>query len=95
MLQRVFDWLLRDRETGDIVLGQFPNPSLWIAIALFGGRWVATQAGAPTGLQVGLDWAFTVVILWWAGRELLQGVNPFRRGLGLAVTVLVLASRLM
>jgi hypothetical protein len=32
-----------------------------------------------------LDWAFRVVILWWAGRELLQGATPFRRTIGLVV----------
>ncbi len=95
MLQRAFDWLFRDRQTNRIVLGQFPNPSLFIAMGLFAARWLASVAGTSDGLAQALDWAFTVVILWWAGRELLQGVNPFRRILGVAVIVVVIAGRLL
>lgn len=76
MLQRAFDWLFRDRETDRIVLGQFPNPSLFIAMGLFAARWLASMAGASDGLVQGLDWAFAVAIVWWAGRELLQGSIP-------------------
>jgi hypothetical protein len=95
MLQRAFDWLFRDRETDQIVLGQFPNPSLFIAMGLFAARWLASMAGASDGLVQGLDWAFAVAILWWAGRELFQGVNPFRRILGLVVIVMVIAGRVL
>ncbi len=95
MLQRVFDWLFRDRETDRIVLGQFPNPSLFIAMGLFAARWLASVAGASDAVVQALDWTFTVVILWWAGRELLQGVNPFRRILGVAVIVFVIAGRML
>ena len=95
MLQRAFDWLFRDRETDRIVLGQFPNPSLFIAMGLFAARWLASAAGASDAVVRGLDWTFTVVILWWAGRELLQGVNPFRRILGVAVIVFVIAGRML
>lgn len=95
MLQRTVDWWFRDRETDRIVLGQFPNPSLIIAMALFAARWVARVADANSGLQQALDWGFTAAILWWAGREVLQGVNPFRRLLGTVVVVAVVGSRLM
>ncbi len=79
MLRRAFDWYFRDRETGRIVLAQFPNPSLWIAIGLLVARMIW-----PLGW---LDVAFRVVMAWWAGRELLQGVTPFRRTLGFVVLV--------
>lgn len=95
MLQRSFDWLFRDRETDQIVLGQFPNPSLFIAMGLFAARWLASVAGASDAVVQALDWGFTAVILWWAGRELLQGVNPFRRILGVAVIVFVIAGRML
>ena len=91
MLQRAFDWLFRDRETDRIVLGQFPNPSLFIAMGLFAARWLASMAGRRTDLQ-GLDWAFAVAIVWWPAANYSRG-QSFRRILGLVVIVAVIASR--
>lgn len=86
-----FDWLFTDRKTGRIVIAQFPNPSLWIAIGLFAARWIAGLLGAPSGVIMALSVAFSVVMLWWAGRELFQGVNPFRRILGAGVALFIIA----
>jgi hypothetical protein len=95
VLQRTVDWWFRDRETGRIVIGQAPNPSLLIAMVLFAGRWVAARAQWSQGLQQVLDAGFALAMVWWAGREVLQGVNPFRRLLGVAVLVLVIGSRVL
>jgi hypothetical protein len=37
----------------------------------------------------------TASLLWWAGDEVLRGVNPFRRILGGAVAVAVVAGLLL
>jgi hypothetical protein len=83
----VFDWLLRNRETGRITIVQFPN---W-SIALFGVATLTRRLLEPSGT------AHTVLVvvgsgalIWWAGDEIVRGVNPARRILGgivLAVTV--------
>jgi len=76
----VVDWMFRDRETGKVVIAQFPNISL---IAWF----VATVAATlTTGTAHSiLGYAATLALLIWAGDELVRGVNPFRRMLGVAV----------
>ena len=76
------DWMFRDRATGKIVIAQLPNPALIVWI-------VATVAALPTTgtLHTLLGYAATVALVVWAGDELLRGVNPFRRLLGVAVLV--------
>jgi hypothetical protein len=86
-IARVSDWLFRDRATGKIVIGQFPNLPLigWL---------VATVLAAVTSGQVSMlaGYAATVALVVWAGDELLRGVNPFRRILGAAVLGWVIVS---
>ena len=86
-IARVSDWLFRDRATGKIVIGQFPN------IPLIGWL-VATVLAAVTSGQVSTvaGYAATIALVVWAGDELMRGVNPFRRMLGAMVLAWVLAS---
>lgn len=88
-LQRVGRWLFESRETGEIVVGQPPNLALWVWI-------VATVAGwlAPDGSDVAraAPVLATVALAWWAVDEVVRGVNPFRRALGVVVTAVVVAS---
>jgi hypothetical protein len=73
------DWLLRDRRTGEIVIAQAPNPALWVVIVTWALRLALDPAGRwRTGLVV----VGTVALVWWAGDEVLRGVNPWRRILG-------------
>jgi hypothetical protein len=81
-------WWFEDRRTGRIVVAQFPNwPILGIGIA-----WVV-RAVADRGSTVhdAASAAVTVLWIWWAGDELLRGVNPFRRVLGAGVLAWQLA----
>jgi hypothetical protein len=83
-LARGIDWLFRNRTTGDITIAQWPNLPLW----LFGGLTLAAWGAGGTGslaswLSVGADLA----LAWWALDELLRGVNPWRRLLGAATLV--------
>ncbi len=88
-VRRALDWLLADRTDPDRrwVVGQFPNVaiSLFVVLTLIGFL-VDDDGGWGTALYV----ATRIAILWWAGDELLRGVNPFRRITGAAVLVFVL-----
>jgi hypothetical protein len=76
------DWLFRNRQTGRITIGQFPNAPLWLFLIAGALRSLIDPAGWPgTALRV----TATTALLWWATDELLRGVNPWRRLLGGAV----------
>ena len=81
---RVFEWLLRNRQTGEITIGQWPNALLLVFLGAWTLRWVLNPSG-------GLDTVLAVVaagaLLIWALDELVRGVNPWRRMLGGGVLV--------
>lgn len=86
--RRFLRWWFEDRSTGRIVVAQFPNWPLWgIAVAWVVGRlaaegsWVADLAAATT----------TGLWLFWGADELVRGVNPWRRLLGIGVITWQLA----
>ena len=81
-VRRAFDWLFFDRRTGGYTVAQWPNVALWVFLAAT----VAVRTLHPAGtvgtvLRVVEDGSLLV----WAADELLRGVNPFRRLLGLVV----------
>jgi hypothetical protein len=78
----VIDRLFRDRQTGEITIAQFPNLSLWIFLVATGIRWAISPTGASATI---IDLVATGALLWWAVDEIVRGVNPFRRLLGLLV----------
>ncbi len=77
------DWLLADRTDPDRrwVVGQFPNAVLVVFVVLTLLRLVVDEGGWGTAVYAGTR----VALLWWAGDELLRGVNPLRRLLGAGV----------
>lgn len=82
----LFDRFFRDSE-GNIVIAQMPNLpiSIWVATTLlqffnFGGK-----------IQTGLQLVSFGILFTWAWLEIFQGVNYFRRSLGLVVLVGLLA----
>jgi hypothetical protein len=82
MLIRWADWFLRDRYSGRIVVGQWPNLPLWL---FAGARLVSTWADEPLR-----RWAWLLseaALFWWAADELARGVNPWRRCLGAGVLI--------
>ncbi len=89
---RLLDWFFRDRATGRIVIGQWPNLPLWLFGAASALGWIVAASGwpAPGWLSVGLEVAARVTLAWWALDELLRGVNPWRRVLGGAVLLFLL-----
>jgi hypothetical protein len=82
MLMQWADWFFRDRRSGRIVVGQWPNLALWLFLA---GRLLAELADEPIR-----HWAWLLsegALVWWAADELARGVNPWRRCLGVGVLI--------
>lgn len=80
--RRIVLWIFVNRRTGGITVAQWPNVALSVFIALSIARRLNIAKGTP---QTSLRLISVVAILVWAAGELIQGVNPFRRILGLAV----------
>ncbi|MGL6338756.1 MAG: hypothetical protein ACRC80_06395 [Waterburya sp.] len=87
--QTIFDKVFRDSE-GKIVIAQKPNVPIivWFVASLL--KLVFTTGEINLGLDI---IAFGSLVIW-ACLELFQGVNYFRRGLGLVVIVALLASKI-
>jgi hypothetical protein len=85
----LFDKIFRDSE-GKIVIAQMPNLPLivWIVASLL--KLVFTKGQ----IYAGLDAVAFGSLFTWAWEELFQGVNYFRRALGLGVLIGVIASRI-
>jgi hypothetical protein len=78
---RAFDWCFRNRRTGAITIAQFPNLPLWIFLVTVALRRFVTETGAPRAFT---DAIAVASLGWWAVDEMLRGVNPWRRALGVA-----------
>jgi hypothetical protein len=90
----LFDWMFRSRQTGKVTAAQLPNLALWIFLVTVVLRRVVP---AGTWVRSALDWSAAVALAWWALDEVLRGVNPWRRLLGLAgcAAVVTEVARLM
>lgn len=85
----LFDRTFRDHE-GKIVIAQMPNLPLLVGVAA-----TLLQLILPSGnLQTGVDLVAFGALFTWAWQELFEGVNYFRRTLGLVVLVGLLTLRL-
>ncbi|MTJ50429.1 hypothetical protein [Dolichospermum sp. UHCC 0259] len=86
MENTLFDQVFRDSE-GRIVIAQMPNLTLivWIVASLL-------KIVFTTGkINLGLDLIAFGSLFTWAWEELFQGVNYFRRALGLLVLISLMA----
>ncbi len=83
-----FDKTFRD-SSGQIVLAQPPN----LPIIVWGVTSLLKLAFTSGEINTGLDLVAFGSLFTWAWEELFQGVNYFRRALGLLVLVGILASR--
>ncbi|TVQ05516.1 MAG: hypothetical protein EA368_19110 [Leptolyngbya sp. DLM2.Bin27] len=85
----LLDRIFRDRE-GQIVIGQAPNLPLIVGLVATG-----LQAVLPNGSgQAALDLVAFGAWFTWAWQELFDGVNYFRRSLGLMGLVILIVLRL-
>jgi hypothetical protein len=82
MTHRFFLWFFQNRETGAITIAQAPNLSLWIVIVAGALIWLWHP---PDRLDVALEVIFKGALFVWAVDEVLRGINPWRRCLGVAV----------
>ena len=88
-ITRGLRWLFVNRRTGRITVAQRPN----LALALFLILWAARVVLRPTGkAEDVLQLAGAGALAWWSADELVRGVNPFRRILGLVVLVATVSS---
>jgi hypothetical protein len=76
----VVDWVFRSRRTGRITIAQFPNTALWIFFVTVVVRWVVPVRGS---IRTGVDVVAVAALAAWALDEVIRGVNPWRRVLGL------------
>lgn len=81
-MRRALDWFFRDRITGAITIGQWPNAPLWAFGAFSLVEWIVAPAGMA-GLILRILVLISLAI--WAIDEVARGVNPWRRCLGGAV----------
>ena len=89
-LVRFVNWAFRSRVDGRITVAQFPNVALWIfLVSMVLGFALGAFAAGASGLRSAVDVIGTLALIWWAGDELVRGVNPWRRGLGLVVLAFV------
>jgi hypothetical protein len=84
--RRSFDWMFRNRQTGEITIAQAPNVSLWAFLATVVVRWFVPSG---SGLRTAVDVAGAAALAWWSLDEVLRGVNPWRRVLGIAGCIAV------
>jgi hypothetical protein len=82
MENTLIDKTFRD-DNGNIVIAQMPNPPLivWIVTSLL--SLIITSGTINTVLDVVADGS----LFTWAWLELFEGVNYFRRALGIAVLI--------
>jgi hypothetical protein len=76
----------RDLRIRGYVVGQWPNPPLWVAL---GALVVGVLASDGSTLEDVARAVFFVALGAWAYLEASEGVNGFRRGLGVVFLVLV------
>ncbi len=84
-----FDQIFRD-DSGNIVIAQPPNPPLITWLAATGISLLPLNGAAQRGVEA---LAFGSLFAW-AWLELFQGVNYFRRFLGLSVLAILLYSKI-
>jgi hypothetical protein len=84
ILRRLVRWVFLNRRTGHLTVVQWPN----IPLSVFIVASAALDAFRPKGGVESFARVLADVALFvWATDELLRGVNPFRRALGLGVII--------
>lgn len=89
MENTLIDKTFRD-DSGNIVIAQMPNPPLivWIVSSIL------TLVFTTGKINTALDVIATGSLFTWAWMELFQGVNYFRRALGLVVLIGLIAFKI-
>ncbi len=86
----LFDKIFRD-SNGNIVIAQPPN----LPIIVWGVASLLKLVFTSGKVGIGLDAVAYGALFTWAWEELFQGVNYFRRALGLIVLIGIIASKIL
>lgn len=70
----------RNPETGEVMIGQVPNPAVWVFVLTVVVRWSPWDR-----LDEELRWIGMGALIVWGADELFRGDAPVRRALGAIV----------
>lgn len=87
MKDTLFDRLFRDG-TGEIIIGQPPN----LPILIWGVATLLKLVFTTGQVKIGLDLLAVSSLLYWSFLEITEGVNYFRRDLGVIVLIAIIIS---
>jgi hypothetical protein len=79
----------RDLKIRGYTVGQFPNPPLWVALAALLVAWLSDDGSVIDDLARAISY---VALTVWAYEEAANGVNGFRKALGIGVLVLIVVA---
>ncbi len=88
-VRRLLLWCFRNRETGAITVAQPPNLTLSVFLVATAILWLMHPNGTMSTVAKVVATGSLIV---WALDELLRGVNPWRRFLGVAVLIYVVST---
>ena len=83
-MRRFLFWCFRNRETGAITVAQTPNLALSVFLVAGSILWLSHPNGA---ISIAAKVVATGSLIFWALDEVVRGVNPWRRFLGIAVLI--------
>jgi hypothetical protein len=89
VVRRLLLWCFRNRATGAITIAQTPNLSLSVFLVATAILWLTHPTGA---LSTMAKVVATGSLIVWALDEVVRGVNPWRRFLGVAVLTYVVST---
>jgi hypothetical protein len=81
-VKQAANWSFRSRENGRLTIVQWPNVALAIVIVCDVARVLFQTHGDADAV---LHWTGSAALVWWCLDEMIRGVNPFRRVLGVVV----------
>lgn len=84
------NWMFRSRKTGRITLAQLPNWQLVVWSVASAVMWLGHPQGRARDVLVVIA---SAALALWAGDEVVRGVNPFRRVMGVVVLAWLVFSR--
>ncbi|HMA27924.1 MAG: hypothetical protein ACM33U_09490 [Solirubrobacterales bacterium] len=79
----------RDLKIRGYTVGQFPNPPLWVALAALLVAWLTDDGSTIDDLARAISY---VALTVWAYEEAANGVNGFRKALGMGALVLIVVA---
>jgi hypothetical protein len=89
VVRRLLLWCFRNRETGAITVAQTPNLALSVFLVATAILWLRHPTGAISAMAKVVATGSLIV---WALDEVVRGVNPWRRFLGVAVLIYVVST---